>query len=237
MALPRSAAIAAALLAVAPSVFGAERRGRVAWQGQPPAASVLNLEDMASRDTLEGCGATRRVSQRLLIGPDGGIANVVVWIDTGQAAPASDGHVPQTVRIEQEGCAFIPHVVVMRPGQTLAVGNSDPITHDVRIFQDRTMVINTFQDAKAPPVVRRFDAPGRYLIRCGLHQWMYAWAVVAEGGTYAVTGSDGRFTMNLPPGRHRLRLWHETLGERTRDIDVAASGQGELVVWLKGEGE
>ena len=233
MVLPRSVAIAATLLAAAPAVFGAELRGRVAWKGEPPEASIVNLKELASADKIEGCGETRRVSQRLLIDPTGGVANAVVWVSTGDGPPAQ----PPTVAIDQAGCAFTPHVVVMRPGQTLAVGNSDPITHNVRIFQDRAMVVNAFQDANAPPVTRRFDAPGRYLIRCGMHKWMYAWAVVAERGTYAVTGADGRFTMDVPPGRHQLRLWHETLGERTRDIEVAPRGQDELVMVVDAQGE
>ena len=59
-------------------------------------------------------------------------------------------------------------------------------------------------------------------MRCGLHPWMHAFVVQAAHDLYAVSGPDGTFSLkNVPPGRHTLHLWHETLGEVQVPVDMS----------------
>ena len=61
-------------------------------------------------------------------------------------------------------------------------------------------------------------------VKCNVHQWMHAWIGVVENPYFAVTGSDGAFDLkNLPPGDYTIAVWHETLGQQTKQVHVAAS--------------
>ncbi|HWM41104.1 MAG TPA: carboxypeptidase-like regulatory domain-containing protein, partial [Burkholderiales bacterium] len=60
---------------------------------------------------------------------------------------------------------------------------------------------------------------------CDLHSWMKSWVVVAEHPFYAVTDAAGAYRIaNVPPGKYRVRMWQEALGQTTREVTVAAQG-------------
>jgi hypothetical protein len=63
--------------------------------------------------------------------------------------------------------------------------------------------------------------PGTYDLRCALHDGERAHVVVNEAPFFAVTGEDGAFTISgLPPGRHRVRSWHEGLEDHLDDVEI-----------------
>jgi hypothetical protein len=44
---------------------------------------------------------------------------------------------------------------------------------------------------------------------------------VAENPYFAVTDKDGNYTIsNIPPGKYRVKFWHEALPEKEREIVV-----------------
>ncbi len=48
-----------------------------------------------------------------------------------------------------------------------------------------------------------------------------AWIVVAEHPCYTVAEETGSFRLaDVPAGSHQLKVWHETLGETTKDVKV-----------------
>ena len=62
-------------------------------------------------------------------------------------------------------------------------------------------------------------------IRCDVHSWMTAWWVVQEHPYYALTDTDGVFSLEeIPPGTYTLEAWHETLGTITRAVTVEPNG-------------
>jgi hypothetical protein len=70
-----------------------------------------------------------------------------------------------------------------------------------------------------------FAEPELVTITCDLHSWMKSWVVVAEHPYYAVTDAAGAYRIaGVPPGRYRLRMWHEVLGELAREVEVGAQG-------------
>lgn len=87
------------------------------------------------------------------------------------------------------------------------------------------MLMHEWQQPQGPDLAWRFDAPGRYLVRCGVHAWMYAWVVVTDHRHAAVTDHAGAFTIpRVPEGGHTLHVWHETLGEHDQPIQVGRQG-------------
>jgi hypothetical protein len=87
--------------------------------------------------------------------------------------------------------------------------------------------MHRWQKADASDISWRFTEPGRYIVRCGVHPWMYAWVVMISG-VGAVTDSAGWFAIpGVPSGEYTLHVWHETLG--TREVPIVV-GSGEEVL-------
>lgn len=201
-----------------------EVRGRVVWQGPPPAAERITVKAKPSQgpDSIKGCGHEKE-SPELRVDPSGGVANVVVWAEgTGQVPPAQG-----TVLLDQKACEFLPHVLAVRPGTRIAIRNSDAVVHSVRVFQEGkpAYLMNKWQKVKAPDLYWNAEMPGRYVARCGVHLWMYAWIVVLPPAFSAVSSPSGEFQLNgVPPGKHRLHFWHEIIGEWERTVEIPAGG-------------
>ena len=223
------------LFAASSTVWGADLRGQVKLDGPPPAAEKLAIEPKkGGSHSTEGCGSLAKDSQRLQVDPGGGIRNAVVWLDLpdGASAPAA-----APVLIDQNQCVFEPHVVAIPAGGRIAVRNSDSVIHNIRIFREGKpdMLMHQWQKADAADIPWAFSEPGRYVVRCGVHYWMYAWVFVAPGGRAAVTDAEGRFTLrDVPEGRHTLHLWHEALGEKEVPVEVKRDGMelGPLLLAL-----
>jgi len=211
------------LTAVPVKVQAAEVEGTVQLSGPIPAPEIMAIESKKGNHSTEGCGSLKKASQKLLVDPMGGIRNAVVWLDLPRETPTS-----KAVLLDQKECVFSPHVVVVPPGTQVVIRNSDAVLHNIRIFEEGkpAMLMHKWQKPQGSDPWR-FDAPGRYIVRCGVHPWMYAWVVVLSG-TGSVTSPEGRFTIpNVPPGRYGLHVWHETLG--TRQIPMTI-GEGKEIL-------
>ena len=224
------------LAAGAPAVLadGAELRGRVLLEGPVPEPKRILFHAKNKEGVVEGCGAEGGVSPRLLVSPEGGVRGVVAWIETPAAEPKK-----RTVLLDQKGCQFEPHVAVVTVGEEILIRNSDPVLHNVRIFSDGkpALWMHRWQRIGGADISWRFDQPGRYVVRCGVHPWMYAWVVVLPpDASGAVTDVEGRFTLSgVPAGKRRLRVWHETLGESERWAETGRGEEGreDLVIQWK----
>jgi hypothetical protein len=71
-----------------------------------------------------------------------------------------------------------------------------------------------------------FDKPGAVQIFCDIHSNMSAWIYVVP--TTCVTQPDarGEFVLrDVPPGTHRLEVWHPERGIQHRDVTVTDAAQ------------
>lgn len=58
-------------------------------------------------------------------------------------------------------------------------------------------------------------------VHCNEHPWMKAYIGVVSNPFYAVTGSDGGFTIQvLPPGEYTLAVWTATFGTHEQKVTV-----------------
>ncbi len=169
----------------------------------------------------ESCGK-EQISQSLLVSSDGFLQNAVVSLE-GTFDGAHFAEPAATPVLDQKNCHFAPHILLVSKNQTFQVSNSDSMAHDVRIFDGAEMFIRFEMDAFAPPVEKKIEKNGRFVIRCGLHKWMHAFAIVTEHPFYAVTDDRGRFRIaGVPAGKYRFRIWHEKLGEAEKEVDLVA---------------
>ena len=60
-------------------------------------------------------------------------------------------------------------------------------------------------------------------IKCDIHAWMNSYVGIVDHPYFAVTGTDGSFTIsNVPAGKQTIRVWHEALGPLMQTVDVQA---------------
>lgn len=213
----------ALLLAPAVADAGAlEGRIKAAEGIEMPAPLSVAIDDWV-------CGKDGELPDpRLMLGPERGLANVVVRIPDAEGASP---YPPDRAVLDQKGCVFTPHVSVVAPGAELLVRNADPVLHNFRTVAGANPRVNRAQVRDKEDVLR-FAKPEILRAECDVHYWMSAVVVVAANAYVVVTGADGSFTIDgLEPGSYELELWHETLGVHRADAVVGADGGRFDFVW------
>lgn len=202
------------LFQLAPVLTAQEISGQIKIEPPYPEAKIIKVH----KKTQDSC-AEEQISKSLLVSPQGGLANAVLWLE-GEFS-GTQGVPGKLVTLDQKNCNFEPHVALVPPGGRLQILNSDPLAHDVRAFELASMLFRLDMDTHAKPEARSFDKPGIYTIRCGLHPWMHAFAVQAGSPFYAVSSETGEFALrDVPEGKHTLHIWHETLGQVEMPLEV-----------------
>jgi plastocyanin len=224
---------ALAFLASAPRALGGDVVGTVRFAGPVPPVDVVR----ATTD-LEVCGAAPRPAIPLRLGSDNRLADAVVFIAHERL---DSWRVPAaTFVMEQRGCEFVPRLLVIPPGATLEVRNSDRMLHNFHTLSDLNPRMNLAQRAGGRPPRVRFEQPEFVQVICDVHGtgFMRAWIVVAAHPYYAVTDANGRFRLpGIPQGPHTLAVWHERLGRVTVPVTVSAEGEVRLDILIPPTGD
>ena len=181
-------------------------RGIVKWSGpQPPATTVPINKDPQVCDPES---AKKRDLERLVIGPDAGVANTVVFLKNIPAGKAMD--LPEQRRfLDQKHCRYEPHIMLIPANAALQMKSSDSVLHTVHM--DGAATYNLPFPFPDRVTSRDMPSTGLINIRCnGGHVWMNAEAFVVPHPYYAVTDSTGKFEMNdVPSGEYQIVAWHE----------------------------
>src|SRR5437899_4644943 len=179
------------------------------------------------------CGTADRESQKLIANKTGGLKNAVVIVEgvkRGKAMPTA----AQNAEIDQNKCEYLPHVQVMAVNTEIALRNSDPILHHIQFFEGDNSLFNIAQPVQGQVNKKKLEKAGTIYVECAVHGWMQGNVVVVDNPYYAVTDENGKFSIpDLPPGKYQVKIWHEYLGESTREITVAAKAATPLDADLK----
>jgi len=172
------------------TVMKGRHRARRAWVGGLVAMGLAWCVDAAEVRFAVGSGS-------------GPVADAVVSLHG--AVPASTR--AATARMDQQHSAFVPAVLPVQAGTVVAFPNRDNIQHHVYSFsQPRQFEIPLYSGNKAAPI--RFDRPGVVVVGCNIHDWMIGHIVVLDTPYFGKTTDDGHLTLDVPPGRYTLRVWH-----------------------------
>ena len=208
-----------------PVVDGGGITGRVFTGGAAPKVQRYIIPKQ-----VEICGGNYRDSG--LVSVEAGVLrNVIVYLeDVTAGKPFRAG--AKKVTINQRGCAFEPFLSVLMNGGELEAVNSDPLLHNIHVYevlgQRRSTIANVSQPRKGDIMTMSVHLEeGRALkIECAAHNFMHAHVFVARNPYYAIVARDGAFEIaNVPPGSYMIRAWHPYLGERARRITVAPGAE------------
>ena len=162
-----------------------------------------------------------------VVGADGGMENVVLYISEGYTGPATA--VTTEPVFDQKNCMYTPHVLALDVDQKFKVTTSDQTTHNIHPLPNPmtgNIPWNQSQPPGAAAVEKSWKAPEMIPVQCNIHPWMHGWFVVVKG-PYATTDSKGAYTINgVPPGSYTVTAWQEAAGTQTQKVTVAAGGAG-----------
>jgi len=185
---------------------GGTIRGTVKWQGALPhlIASEINKDP----EVCDPLGQKHRDLERLLVAPNGGVANTVVFLRN--VSRGKEMNLPVARRsLNQKNCRYEPHILLVPVQATLTVKSSDPLLHTVHMSGSADY--NLPFTAKGQEITRPMTREGIVSLRCNAgHVWMNGEMIVAKNPYYAVTDEDGKFELTqVPPGQYEIVAWHE----------------------------
>ena len=152
----------------------------------------------------------------------------VLWLE-GAGAP---GSAAGRLELAQKEKRFVPHVMAVRSGETVAFPNLDRIYHNVfSLTPGHEFDLGLYHRGTAKS--QRFGGSGVVQVYCNIHAQMAANVVVVDDGPFTTSGADGRFELRgVPAGAFPLRVWHERGGEDERPVVVRAGGTTTVQVVL-----
>ena len=155
-------------------------------------------------------------------------ATAIVYAEPLDAAVARKG---ANAALVQKNKTFQPHILAVPVGSTVSFPNNDPLFHNVfsrSVPQPFDLGLYRSGQTRA----RTFTQPGTYRVFCNIHPQMTALVVVAPTPYVTTVGADGRFVLDLPPGRYRLTALSERAGPVTVEATstVGAGTAPEIVL-------
>jgi len=200
--------------------------GQVTFDGEVPEQKELNVPEKAAAGCCPPGEKVNREDLSLVISKEGAIQGVVVTVKV-EGVDVAISKTPY--EIDQKGCRFLPHLMIVPVGAKVAFLNSDTTSHNVHLISILNEPLNqTVLGGKR--LERTFDKAERIKVTCDMHTWMRAWLVVTDATHWTVTDEKGAFSLKgLPAGEHEITFWHETLGSKTAKVTVGEDGTAEPV--------
>lgn len=202
--------------------------GEVKYAGDPPPPEKISV----TKDE-KVCGSEPKLTKSLVVGPDKGIQNVVVSLTDIQKGKAVQKPA-QTPTLDQKNCEYHPHAQIFPAGSTLDILNSDDVLHNIKTASSVNAPINIAQPKFKKKISQVFAKPEIIKVQCDVHGWMRAVLVTADHPYYALTDEHGSYRIpDVPPGKYTLKVWHETLGEQTKEVTVKEKEDAKVAFELK----
>jgi len=144
-------------------------------------------------------------------------SHVAVYLEGGPKSPATE--FPR-VSIEQRDRRFVPDLVVIPAGATIAFPNFDPIFHNVfSLSKAKSFDLGNYREGQSRLVT--FPTPGLVAVYCHLHSNMAASIVVSPSRWAERVDRDGIFSLkDIPAGTYTVVAWHKTAGTFRKTVII-----------------
>lgn len=216
-------ALALGLILTAGSAFAGEITGKVTFKGTAPKEKEIKFDQV--------CGALHNgpvTTRHYVVGADGGLANVFVYISKGAEGKGTAPTTPVT--IDQHDCMYQPYIIGAMVNQKIQIKNSDAVLHNVHALPrvDGNNEFNFAQPIQGQTDERSFPKQEVLIkMKCEVHDWMFAYVGVVDNPYFAITDKDGKFTIkDVPPGNYTLTAYHLKTHGVTKGIskDIKVEG-------------
>jgi len=205
--------------------------GTISFTGAPPAPKAISME----QDPVCASSNPSATAEDLVVNGDK-LQNVFVYIKDGKVGDRNVSSfkfdVPaQPVKLDQQGCRYVPHVLGIQTNQPFEVINSDPTAHNVNVDAKLNDKFNQGQPPSGAPITKQFKRAETVIpVKCNQHPWMRAYVGVLSHPFYAVTDKDGHFEIKgVPPGTYTVVAWHEKYQQGiTQSVTVGQSEKKAL---------
>ena len=187
-------------------------KGRLVYDGTAPERKKLVVDK-----DVECCGKFDIRDESLMVGKDGGLQNVYIYVRSRRVdvCPDLEKDAEKQVLLDNRDCIFIPHcMTIWTSKQEFYIVNSDPVAQNVAfnplLDKPANIVIPVGGDATWTfRRAQRLPVP----IVCNYHPWESAYILPLDHPYVAITGEDGSFTIpKLPAGELEFQIWQERVG-------------------------
>ena len=204
--------------------------GRVMFEGAPPANAPVKM----SGDPACMAANANGLSFETYMVKNGGLDNVFVYVKDGFGNYYFE--VPTApVKLDQQGCRYVPHVFGARVGQPIEITNGDNTLHNVHAVANVNREFNFGQHFKGMKNTEVFTAREVMVpFKCDVHGWMISYGGIMDHPYFAVTSDGGKFDLKtLPAGTYTVEAWHEKMPPQTQTVTVGQKETKEISFTFK----
>jgi hypothetical protein len=135
--------------------------GTVKWSGPEPGGLDVPVNKDAQICDPESHKTVNM--ERMVIGPDGGVANTIVYINNISQGKAMNLPVPRR-SLDQKHCHYEPHILLVPQTAELLMKSSDAVLHTVHM--DGASSFNVPFPFPDRVITRNMETPGLVNLRC-----------------------------------------------------------------------
>ncbi|HET6898110.1 MAG TPA: hypothetical protein VFK70_07175, partial [Vicinamibacteria bacterium] len=150
-AAPASTTAAAPAADAGAAKGSASIAGKISFAGTAPAAEKIKVsaDPYCQKEHKDG------LERKVVDVKDGGLKDVFVYVKSGLTGtyPAPT----EAVELDQQGCMYKPHMVVLQVGQPLKIKNNDETLHNIHPRPAVNQEFNIGQPRKGMESTKTFD--------------------------------------------------------------------------------
>lgn len=205
--------------------------GVISFEGTPPAPKKIDT----AADPVCGQKNPNLMTDDTLV-KDGKLANVFVYVKDGTVeggkkfADYTWDTPTAPLKLDQNGCHYVPHVMGVMVNQKIQITNSDATQHNIHWIPKNNPEWNQSQPNGAPPIEKTFGRSEILVpVKCNQHPWMRSYIGVLKHPLYSVSGENGTYDIKgVPPGKYTVVAWREGgAAEKTMEVTVTAGTPGK----------
>lgn len=228
----------------------------VKLDGSEPSPAQLTI---SKNESVCKPGGQPVYDNKIEVGDDGALGNVLLYLSTDLPADDSDESEPiwvhsryslaknpdlATKEFDQKDCLFRSPVFAMRSNQTLKILNSDPIGHNTKLDTRKAAPLNETIAANGfisyEPGAQERQPFG---VSCSIHPWMTAFMITRDTPYFGISKvkNNGEFTIaDIPAGVElEYRIWvvsqfadggSATLKLDGSDVEIKRGGKVKLTL-------
>lgn len=221
---------AAAACLMAANLSAAENtgtiKGKITYKGTVPEFAPLVVKGDPTVKDPKVCAAQDVPSEALVVDPaTKGIKNVLIYLRQKPAGyKLPEVNKTPMLELDQKGCRFIPHVMVVQTNQSVQVISDDNCAHNFRMTPFGNKPVNLLiapKDRTGHKI--QFAGPEKYVtpIQCDIHTFMKGYWLITDHPFAAVTNDKGEFEIaDVPAGSHDFTIWQEKSGYLAKKMTV-----------------